>query len=304
MSQVFAFVALAQLVSVNIQPEVSEEATEAALSSCSLVLSDLGEAQCALPGQAGSPYEVSVRAVENAQGLQVSIELERDEETGRQIRVLSFSDRSAEQERWQAVGLVIAALVSAEVKRDQAPPPQAAPIAPPPEPQRMPITTGTSVLLEVGVTIRQEASFDLLTGGSSLRATVDWGTPLGLTFAFGGLAGTSPVQQIGFRPSLGVHLPIVDRELGLAVRGEVAAMVTRWSAEDAFTSDERWHTRIGVSLGPTVFVPFSSQIGLFGGFVGTALFPPVRVSVEGEDVGRAPVFGGEGSFGLWARFGH
>lgn len=152
--------------------------------------------------------------------------------------------------------------------------------------------------------MRQESSLDFLSGGGLLRATMAGKKEsLGFTVALGGLAGTSPVQQIGFRPSLGLHLSRERQGLRLAFRAEALAMVTRWSAEDAFASDERWHTRIGVGLSPTLFLPLSPQLGTFLGFSATALFPPVRVIVRGEEVGLAPVFGGEGHLGLWARFG-
>jgi hypothetical protein len=185
--------AVSSIVAVDVAPAISASEAERLEQSCSIVFVSHGEEACTVSLDGSSEHRVLVAWKSTSGSLQVSIELERGGDRERVVRVLSFHESSSEAERWEAVGLVVAAIVSAEMvakKTEEPPEPPPPVIKPPPE------EDGVGVTLEFGGAVRQEAAPEFLSGGGVMRMSFDLGSRFQPTFALGGFAGTTPVNQL------------------------------------------------------------------------------------------------------------
>lgn len=300
-------VASAKVVAIEVEPGLDPISSGALVQSCSAVFSSDDSGACALVS--GEPWPDSTHRaqidwIERDGGLQVTIEIAAPTGSPREMRVLSFHESSVSEERWQAVGLVVAALVNARVVQERARAPEPA-VEPPPEEPAPPVTLPDApgpFTLEFGGALRQELTRGFTSGGGIMRLSFLGPSRFEPTWGVGFFAGSNPVHQLSVRPSLGLGFYLVRAPVRLTLRGELVGWITRFSAEDALGADSEWHVRGGGALGPFVYVPITRRLAFFAGAQAALVFPPVRIRVRGEERGQSSVFGGEGSIGLWAAF--
>lgn len=292
---------LSTLVSLQTNPPVSMAESSALEEGCSSVFGDETDA-CSFEEPDGS-YDVLVSWSEDAGALVATIEVTARQTGDVLSRELRFQEHFGKSERWESIGLVVAALVNTHLSKARSRPP-------PPEPKtvepaaarREPIAPeeefDAAVRLGLGGTLLGGPG-DFVGGGGVLRATSMFRHAVRPTGALSLTLGDRPVQRLELRPALGLRYFAWEAPLVAGLSLEAVASFRRYRARRGGTSDQAWSTRAGVSWGGFVDIPLGERSGLSLGGAVTALFPSVEVLVEDQRVTRISPVGYQGNVGFW-----
>jgi hypothetical protein len=297
------------VVVVEIGPEPPAELAYAAIDGCNGALGS-GSCQLAEPGEAvPSEFHALVRADANRPGV-FTIELRERGRDGRvlETRELTFAERDTPSERSTSLGVVIAALIAAQERRDRAaskpaaspPVPAAAPRPPPPVAPRP-----RTLRIDLGVTgthALEESPLQL--GALGRLSLVLHPLPLFLSAAAGyetRLEAQPSVAWLVGALGLGVRLGSLRAPLALELSS--AALFERVTIEADDPSGAggqegatRW--RFGTRWGADGVWSWSESLGVVAGAQLTFLRPSVVIEVRDEAVERAAAFSWGAFLGL------
>jgi len=276
-------------------------------ASCSSVFGDLTYQSCLVEEtHSKSGYRVTVEWDDWGSALRVLISLESV--TGRKVvRELSFDKKSEEPERWEAIGLVVAALVNAEIalspKKKADEPPERFEDEPEvlaaEEPEL--IVRGPSTSGELGVLLAGGEG-ELLSLGGGLRLSGTGPSLLRPTGSIGALVGESPLSHFSFRATLGMEWWWWDGPVGVGSYLEGVLQLSRWSATRSGSTEAAMQPRYGGAAGLLFSIPFRERFGIRVRGAGTILAPPLKITVENQRVGDVGPWGWENSLAVWLSF--
>jgi hypothetical protein len=280
---------VADTVVVAVQP-LDDRANFAIIDACNRAL---GETRCALvaapaPVQSGvSPPITRVRVALSSAALERAAVAFEAGGVLSPARILEFADTDPLEERYRAIGLVIAARLfeEAAARRDQ--PPPRAPPPPPPAPKRLAFET--ALFLGQGLDegdlrwgLRSRALARPL---RDIPVSVLLGVRLGLS--------SSDDDQITMRwttlsAGLQGSVPLVSDLLFFELHAEGALQFVHVAIEDAVTSakDHGSETRYGTILGAQLaWSPFDFW-SLFIGAESALTWPPLLLEVRRAEVAK------------------
>jgi hypothetical protein len=289
------------VVVVEVGPEPPAELAQAAIAGCN---GALGPGSCRL-AQAGAPeageFHALVRADPARPGV-FTIELRSPQRDGRvlEIRELRFAERDTPLERSTSLGVVIAALVAAQERRDRVAPKPAVPVrAPTPEVRPTPRRRTLRIDLGLTVTHALEDSPVQLGGLGRVSLVLD-PMPLFLSAAAGyesRLEAQPAVAWLVGSAGLGVRVGSLWAPLAAELRSELVVQRVAIEAENPAGAGQagatRW--RLGPRWSAEGVWSWSESMGLLAGAQLTVLRPSIVIEVGNEVVERAL----PGSWGLF-----
>ncbi len=279
---------------VAIEAPADSPQAELAAESCSAVL---GSGECrlvdAVAARAAPKWHVRLRWVD-AEQVQAQIEVRRGSPAGPlvSVRQVEFSKADSLEQRYKALGLVIAShviatespLVSEPAPAPKEPP---APVAPEAEPQTSRLGLDLGVIAGQGLQAGG-ARFGLLARGWLRPFDVPLVVLLGGRWA---QAGALPAASwVSGSAGLAARVALPVSGTSVDVRNEVVVERVSVSATDVETgsSDRESLWRFGGRLGVDLVVELGEDVGVFAGVEGTVLRPEYQVEVEGSDRGGEP----------------
>jgi hypothetical protein len=283
------------VVVVEVGPEPPAELARAAVDGCN---GALGAGSCRLSGSGraeGGEFYALVREDPERSGV-FTIELRARRRDGRvlETRELTFAEHDTPIERSTSLGVVIAALVAAQERRERAAP---KPVPVRPAPHRVPAAPRVRTLrIDLGLTVAhalEESPVQL--GGLGRLSLVLPPLPLFLTAAAGyesRLEGQPSVAWLVGAAGLGVRVGSLRAPLGLELRSEMVVERVAIGADDpageGHEDAARW--RFGPRWGIEGVWSWTESLGLLAGAQLTVLRPSVVVELQDEVVETAPAF--------------
>lgn len=297
------------VVVVEVGPEPAAEFAQAAIDGCN---GALGAGSCRLsqPGETGrGEFHARVRA-DAARPDVYTIELRERSRDGRvlETRELTFAERDTPVERSTSLGVVIAALVAAQERRDKvAPKPAPPPVVttpPPPAPPAPEPYRPRTLRIDLGLTAARALEESPVQLGALGRGSlVLHPLPLFLIAAAGyerRLESQPTVSWLLGSAGLGVRVGSLRAPLALELRSEVVVQHVAIGADDPSGTghEEATRWRFGSRWGVEGAWFWSESLGLLAGAQLTVLRPSILIEVRGEPVERAPGFSWGGFLGL------
>jgi hypothetical protein len=301
---------VAVAVAIHLAPELSPDLALRTIHSCEAAL---GADRCRLveePPSDGAYYATVTSDGPDAEAAHIVI-VHRAAMPPVAERELAFAPEDGPGDRWASVGVVIAALVTADAGREPRPapaPPKPAPKRPRPVPRRLPTPVERHPLrIDLLARLSRETATDFPKElGADLRASLALGSSPFFIRVEGGYAG-----RIEQRPSL--SFPFFGAGAGV----RAGAPEARWAAELHLTakaecwilsasepgrtdSDAVW--RFGGAAGLDGIWAPAARWQIVAGAGVQALAPRVTVDVSGATTDRVSPFGAE--FVLGVRFVH
>ncbi len=306
---------LAASVSIAVEPSAPAEVEQIVAASCSSVFGSQRPPACRIESinRHEDAIRVQVHWTSSEDGaLRAKIIVFSPQRTREASRELSFDRASRIEERWEAIGLVIAALANAEMlstgSHSSAPEAlqqnDAASAAREPvveEPETPSASRKASLYLDVTAALLGGSASSLALGGS-LRASVDVGIPLRPELGLGFLVGSTPTDQMNLQPRLGVQLWLFEQPFGMALYLDGIMSVTHWSADRSGRREGSWSLRYGAAAGAILAFPLVSWMGLSARGGASLLAPRVEVLVEDQLLGNISPWGAEAELGFWFQF--
>jgi hypothetical protein len=282
------------VVVVEIGPEPPAELADAAIDGCNGALGR-GSCQLAHSGDAvRSQFHALVRADADRPGV-FTIELRERQRDGRvlETRELTFAEHDTPVERSTSLGVVIAALIAAQERRERvvskpAPkpsaPPRPAPVAP----------RVRTLRIDFGMTATHALEESPLQLGALGRLSLVLPPlPLFVTAAAGyesRLEAQPSVAWLVGAVGLGVRVGSLRAPLALELRSEAVLERVAIGADDpsgdGHEAAARW--RFGTRWSAEGVWSWSESLGLVAGAQLTVLRPSVVIEVRDEAVERAP----------------
>lgn len=300
---------LAAAVTVAVKPSPEAGVGEILAASCSSVFGAKEPPACEVSDRLGEPGELRAEVNWTTQegALRAEITVFSVEGELHASRELFFDRQSRAEERWEAIGLVVAALVNAELSsRPQEPAPPSPAPAPIPTPElaserEQHANTRSHLVLNLAGAF-QGSNADYISFGGAFRAGLDLGLALRPTLGVQVLVGTTPTDHLSVRPRLGLEWWVSQERLAWGFYGEGMLAVTQWSAEMSGQKESSSSLRYGGALGAQFAIPLVPWFGaqLRGG--ATFLTPSIEVLVEDQRLGLIKALGGEAELGFWLRF--
>lgn len=267
----------------------------ATIESCEL---NLGAERCRSSEEAGpQPHWYAIVTWRDEQQLQAHVELHRTTRAGalENVREIAFSNADSLEQRYRAIGLLIAFYVVAG--RSQQPeepqpnvqqpnvqqPPAILPLRPAPS-QDHDVAWGLDLsgLVGSGPLVNQ------LRAGGVLRGWVaPFVVPVRPLFSLNWAAASGMADAIWLEGSVGAALRLEPfrAPLGLEVRVEALAQRLSLSAERGDRSDRDWLTRFGARTGLDVVLELTTGFALVVGGQGSLVTPEYSVEVEAQPAG-------------------
>ncbi len=300
------------VVFVDVVPEPAPEIAQAAIDGCN---GALGTGSCALassdPRSVGEFYAL-VHSASDRPDVFV-VELRRRTRSGLllETRELRFAERDTSRERSTSLGVVIAALVAAQGRRERAAAPKPVPRPPPPRPAppRAPVKPRAPqrsrvFRIDAGATLTkalEEHPFAL--GGLGRLSMTLEPSPLFALLSGGyesDLTSEPDLQWLLAGIGLGVRVGAPRSPLGLELYAEALVERVGIEARDPAGTDtataSRW--RGGARAGFDGVWSWSEHWGLVGGLQLSLLRPAVLIEVRNRAVERAAVPSGGLFIGL------
>jgi hypothetical protein len=297
---------LPAVVVIDLEPTPPVEAAMVLVERCSEVVASSGTGGCALR-EANNDAEWLVRVQWSDTTLQsAQIILYRSETPLAPVRQrqLSFSLESPEQDRWESVGLLVAALV---VSTRATPPPPPPPAAPPPAhaPLTRPHTSEAPREfvghLAFAGTVGSALSDSAVQFGAKLMGDLDSPTaavrPM-LQLAYGYATDDIRLHQFGVAAGLGVPwrgYALQVEPYALLTGHLIHARVSQGARTEAATQ-LRW----GATLGLNAFPRLDPTWSIWLGAETTLLTPKVAFELHNQPAGELGTLGWRGFLGLRA----
>lgn len=261
----------------------------ATLESCEL---NLGAERCRSSDEAGpQPHWYAIVTWRDEQQLQAHVELHRTTRAGplENVREIAFSDADSLEQRYRAIGLLIAFYVVAgrSQQPEEAPnaplPPATPPLRPAP-PQEHDVAWGLDLsgLVGSGLEVNQRRA------GGALRGWVaPFVVPVRPLFGLDWAAASGMADAIWLEGSVGAALRLepFGAPLGLELRVEALAQRLSLSAQRGDRSDREWLTRYGARTGLDVVLELTTGFAIVVGGQGSLVTPEYSVEVEAEPAG-------------------
>jgi hypothetical protein len=279
------------VVAVELAPEPAPEIAQAAIDGCN---GALGAESCELTQRDranASEFHALVHSDPARPGVFI-VELRRHTRSGRllETRELRFAEYDTSLQRSSSLGVVIAALVVAQGRRERAQP-VAPPPPPPPAPPRpvaraepRPPPRSLPARIDAGVSLTRALEERSLALGGLIRLSLAF-EPSPLFASIGGgyesALGAEPQLAWSFG-TLGLGARAVPGPpLSLELRAELMVQrvaIEAWRAGGRFGVDGVWS--------------WSARLGLIGGAQVSLLRPSVVIDVRDQPVERAPTLSG------------
>ncbi len=304
---------LAASVSIAVEPSAPADVEQIVASSCSSVFGAQEPPACRI--ESVNRQEDSIRVqvhwtAGSGGALRAKIIVFSAQRTREATRELSFDSSSRVEERWEAIGLVIAALANAELlsserRRLPSEKPETQPLSEsaPPASQSSAAQAEESaqLYLDVAAAFQSGSSGSLALGGS-LRASLDLGISVRPELGFAVLVGSNPTDQMNLQPRWGMQLLFLKEPVVVGLYADAMMSVTRWSAERENQRETSWSIRYGGAVGGIFASPLASWMGVSvrGGI--HLLVPSLEVLVEDQLVGEITPAAGEAELGFWFKF--
>jgi hypothetical protein len=281
-------------VAIHLAPELAPEFALRTLKSCEAAL---GAEQCRLTDETTSDDDFYAIVTSDREGVSAHIVLLRHGATQPTERDISFAPEDPPGDRWASVGVVIAALVTAESGRTPAPvhqrplppAPKPKPVAPPP-PALHPLRI--DVLAELARVTKPSYPAEL--GGVLRVALAPSRSPFFLSASGGYSARLAPQPDIAIVPIAaggGYRWGKPDALWGAELHVDGLAEWWRLSAAEPGRSEWRGVWRFGGSAGMDGTWGFLPALQAVVGASVQVLAPQVDVAVRAQSVEWVPPVG-------------
>jgi len=308
---------LPPVVLIDLEPEPGAAAAALLSQRCTQVVASAGTGGCALDPPAGeqdglsgpdAPWLVQVNwSGDPMQSAQIVLFRSNDPLLPVRRRELSFSLDSPELDRWESVGLLVAALV---VSARAEPAPTVEPIAEPePQPQPAPTPLAPQSKERPEAVVRGYLGAAGMFGSALKQSPGQFGASLQGALAFPEIV-IRPLVQLGYSHAsadpelhhgwlgLGAGLPFIsdpfELELYLAMLGQL--MHAR--AGSGAATDSATRLRWGGALGLGAYPELSSSFSIWLAAEGVVMMPKVAFEVQNVPSGELHPFGWRGFLGL------
>jgi hypothetical protein len=284
-------------VVINIEADVPPELSGAAVQSCEVAL---GEGQCRLIDSDAQPEPAAdwSAAVRYGSGRDDTVLVAlRSNRTGTllQVRELSFGSHDEPRDRWESIGVLIAALVASREKREPFDATVAEVAA---EPQWEPASASRPPALRLDAAFLMSRAADRGAPhlGPEVRGSLELASlPLFvLASASYGVRASEEPDVSWLSGAVGVGVRIGRRAAPLTAEIHTSGAIERWalSASESQRSDKDSVTRFGPRLGVDVVWATADRVHLFVGGRLAMLRPEIRIDVRGENVEQlSPMMG-------------
>lgn len=313
---------LPAVVVIDLEPTPSMEVAVLLVERCSQVVASGGTGGCELQHESASGEDVApsnepappwlVRVTWSGETLHsAQIALFRGESPSEAVRQreLSFSDASPEQDRWESVGLLVAAMVVST----RTPPPTVAEPTPPeptPEPEPGPEPPPQPATLEPrAVPMQAHLGFAGLAGSALSGAPPSFGVKLMGDLDFPA-ASLRPLLQLNYayasdQPklheagvALGLGAPWRGNDLELEAYATVLGQLVHARASQANRVESATRWRWGGALGLNAFPRLNPTWSIWLGAEVTVLTPRVVFELRNQSAGELGTVGWRGFLGL------
>jgi hypothetical protein len=218
-------------------------------------------------------------------------------------RELSFSEASPEQDRWESVGLLVAALV-VSTRAPLVPVAKPTLVEPEPEPPAKSVVANERALppqghLGVAGLVGSALSDAPAELGIKLMGDIDFPSaslrPL-LQLSYGYTSDSPQLHNAGL--ALGLGAPWRGRDLELEAYAATLGQLVHARASQANQTQSASRWRIGGAIGVNAFARLNSAWSIWLGAEATLLTPRVVFELHNQPAGELGTVGGRGFLGL------
>jgi hypothetical protein len=303
---------LPAVVVIDLEPTPSIEAAAVLVDRCSQVVTSGGSGGCELrhddaaspEGEPAPPWLVRVTwSGETLHSAQIVLFRGESPADPVRQRELSFSDASPEQDRWESVGLLVAALV-VSTRAPPVPVAEPTPAEPVPEPPPKALNVSERALPprgHLGVaglvgSALSEAPPEL---GIKLMADIDFPSaslrPL-LQLSYGHTSDSPQLHSAGL--ALGLGAPWRGRDLELEAYATALGQLVHARASQASRTQSASRWRVGGAVGVNAFARLNPTWSIWLGAEALLLTPRVVFELHNQPAGELGTVGGRGFLGL------
>jgi hypothetical protein len=294
---------LPPVVVIQLEPAPGAAAASVVSERCTAVVTSGGSGGCAFTGDEGARQaDWLVRVRWSGASLETAeIVLFHRTELASPIRrrELSFSERSPELDRWESVGLLVAALVvSARAEPETRASPREAPAARPAKLAPARARGGARTRWALG-----------LFAATDLSDFTEWGAGLQGQLVLSRLP-VQPLWQLAFSHSsatptlntgalsLGIGVPLLEEPLELQLYAQALGQLLRAHARAEGVTESQLVGRLGGSAGLAIYPRLGARWSLWLAAEASLLTPRVTFDVLDQGAGELGYLGFRGFLGL------